>query len=65
MQWEYKTIKVEGTLKNLLVGKGLNLEDEFNRLGKEGWELVTVIGLSTGGSTQSGVQAIFKRPLSY
>lgn len=63
MKWEYKTIKVEGTLKTLFIGKTLDLEDDFNKLGKEGWELITVIGLAAGGSTQTGLQAIFKRPL--
>ncbi|MGM0879262.1 MAG: DUF4177 domain-containing protein [Bacillota bacterium] len=62
MKWEYKSIKIEGTGKSLFGGKGLDLDDKFNELGIDGWELVSVMGLAAGGSAQTGVQAIFKRP---
>ncbi|PGO26409.1 hypothetical protein CN984_17730 [Bacillus cereus] len=63
MQWEYKTLKIDGTLKSLFGAKGLDLEGEFNKLGIDGWELVSIIGLGSGGSIQNCLQAIFKRPI--
>lgn len=63
MQREYKTLKVDGTLKSLFGAKGLDLEGEFNKLGIDGQELVSIIGLGSGGSIQNGLQAIFKRPI--
>ncbi|EEL22907.1 hypothetical protein bcere0017_22570 [Bacillus cereus Rock1-3] len=36
MQREYKTLKVDGTLKSLFGAKGLDLEGEFNKLGIDG-----------------------------
>jgi hypothetical protein len=63
-KWEYKTVKVEGTVKSLFKGSGVDLDKPFNDLGQQGWELVSVIGLATGGSAQSGVQAVFKRQIA-
>lgn len=40
-KWEYKTLKYE--TKGLFGGKVVEgeLEEQFNRLGAQGWELVT------------------------
>ncbi|MED1202567.1 DUF4177 domain-containing protein [Heyndrickxia acidicola] len=63
LKWEYRTIIISGSAKTLLRAKGLNMDDQLNELGQEGWELVNMLGLGTGGSTQLGVQAVFKRPI--
>ena len=53
------SIKVEAGKKVTLLArtKGIN-EEQFNALGEEGWELVSVLQFDIGG-TQLG--AIFKR----
>jgi hypothetical protein len=64
LKWEYKSVNIDWNLKSLFGGKGVKLEPQFNELGAQGWELVNMIGLGTGGSAQNGVQAVFKRPVS-
>ena len=68
MKYEYKVIEVGETKGWLFKQKTLN-EDEFNVLGREGWELVS--GFSVGGSAPGygskkhpdQIFLIFKRPL--
>jgi hypothetical protein len=57
-KWEYKTIKIEGTIKSIFGGK-LDYDKQLNDLGAVGWELVNIVTMGSGGST--GVQAVFKR----
>lgn len=66
-QWEYKIITHE-TKKVLKTQESLDaISDDVNRLGQEGWELVSVAPLSTtqgldlGGSTKA-FTFVFKRP---
>lgn len=47
--WEYKA-------RNLAKVAGMSLEDDFNKLGRAGWEFVA---MASGGSEG---YAIFKRP---
>lgn len=47
MRWEYKTISLSSYSDG-------SAENEFNNLGREGWELIAV----------TGPVAIFKRPAS-
>ncbi|HWQ36572.1 MAG TPA: DUF4177 domain-containing protein [Blastocatellia bacterium] len=50
-QWEYKTLYTTGTHKS----------DEVNKLGAEGWELVSAVVVTDSvGSTQE--RLYFKRP---
>ena len=61
-KWEYKVLKVE---KSFFGTK--DKEDpavRLNELGKEGWELVSVIPLESGGST-AGMQLFLKRKDSF
>ena len=67
MKYAYKTISVAPT--GLRVSgddhtKKLSelLEEESNKLGKKGWEMVTVVPSLASGGSVSKVMAIFKRP---
>ncbi len=67
-QFEYKAIEV-GESKGAIQKQRTLYENEFNDLGKQGWDLV--VGFSvTGGSATSAVNEpgqvflIFKRPLN-
>lgn len=50
-RWEYRVIRVGGDKQRGILGGG-RMEDLFNDLGREGWELVAV----------SEERASFKRP---
>ena len=64
MKWEYTTVIFESTgllVSNKLDGEKFN--NRLNKLGEEGWELVSVFDVDvTGGSTQE-VVAVLKRPM--
>lgn len=56
--WEYKIVKTE---KSFWSGEDKSdTEKILNDLGRDGWDLVSVIPLSQGGST-NGLQCFFKR----
>lgn len=62
MKWEYKTITV--SIRGLLEP---NVETEvvdrtLNRLGREGWELVSAFDTNIGSGKSCEMVAIFKRP---
>jgi hypothetical protein len=61
-KWEYKTIKIEGTMKSIFGGK-LDFDPKFNEMGAQGWELVNIVGLNQGSSS-TGIQAVFKREVA-
>lgn len=50
MKWEYKTINIMPPLRKSLTTKGIEndirplIEEELCVAGKEGWELVSVVG---------------------
>ena len=58
--WEYKIIKTD---KSFWTGKDKTDPEIFLReLGREGWELVSVVPLSqAGGGTTTNLQFFFKR----
>lgn len=58
--WEYKIIKTE---KSFWSGKDRSdTEQLLAELGRDGWELVSVVPLSQmGGGTTTGLQLFFKR----
>ena len=58
--WEYKIIKTE---KSFWSGKDrFDTEQLLADLGRDGWELVSVVPLSQmGGGTTTGLQFFFKR----
>ena len=57
-KWEYKTLKFDG--KGFFKSK-FEFEEELNKLGNEGWELVSMLSpVSAYGSTTE-LFAIFKR----
>jgi hypothetical protein len=60
-KWQYKTIKVFA--KGFLGGSIDNnaLEEELNDLGREGWELVTMVDTDFSGGGSREVIAAFKR----
>jgi len=60
ISWEYKIVKIE---KSFWSGKDrLNSEQVLGDLGRDGWELVSVVPLSQmGGGTTTGLQFFFKR----
>jgi hypothetical protein len=61
VQWEYKTVKIDPTVKSIFGTKGLDPDKVFNELGAEGWELVSTFNLTVAAG-KVGIQAIFKRP---
>lgn len=61
IKWEYHTVTldVEGFFETRLVDG--QLATEFSRLGREGWELVSMFDLNRAHGRSSGVVAVFKR----
>lgn len=61
-RFAYKIVKFDAT--GFLGGK-VDLEEmsrEFDRLGAEGWELVTVFDTNSGHGQSKWIIATFKRP---
>jgi hypothetical protein len=58
--WEYKVMKTD---RSFWSGKDKTDHELFlNNLGREGWELISVIPLSQmGGGTTTNLQFFFKR----
>lgn len=61
--WEYKTIKVntKGFRGGILETK--EFDEELNRLGLSGWELVSTFVTAMDHGTSREAVAVFKRPL--
>jgi hypothetical protein len=59
--WEYRSIKVEtkGIMGGILDIR--NFEAELNKLGEQGWELVSCFSTSAGQGSSREVVAVFKR----
>ena len=67
MKWEYNIIYINAT-KWTSTGLPDDLNDKFDALGKEGWDLVKIEskldnGLFTLGAYTAGYVAFFKRAL--
>ncbi|NFP91385.1 DUF4177 domain-containing protein [Clostridium sporogenes] len=65
MKWEYKVIEIN-SIKNL--GSSINLQNELNNYGEEGWELVGALkkpheGMGWMPKPDDG-SVIFKRAIS-
>lgn len=60
-KWEYKTIKVE--LKGFLGGilKTEDFDYELNKLGEQGWELVSCFSTNAAEGYSRDTIAVFKR----
>lgn len=60
-KWEYVSIKVEtkGFAGGILEIEGFDYQ--LNRLGDEGWELVSCFSTNQGQGTSREVIAVFKR----
>ena len=60
--WEYKTIKVD--TKGLRGGilDTTEFDDELNKLGREGWELVATFDTNIANGASREAVAVFKRP---
>jgi len=57
--WEYKTIITD---KSFWSGKDkIDIEKTLNNLGRNGWNLVSVIPISTTAGTTNALQFFFKR----
>lgn len=61
--WEYKTIKVEtkGFRGGILETE--EFDEELNRMGRAGWELVSAFVTALGNGASREAVAVFKRPL--
>jgi Domain of unknown function (DUF4177) len=62
-QWEYKTVKVDtyGFLGGILDTN--KFDSELNRLGQQGWELVSTFDTNMNNGVSREAIAVFKRPL--
>ena len=57
--WEYKIINTE---KSLWTAKDkTDIDNMLNDLGRDSWELVSVVPLSHAGGSTTGLQLFFKR----
>ena len=64
MKWEYMTLMLPAT--GLVLGgkiDGQEFTNRLNRLGGEGWELVTVFDTNMSEGKTRDVIAVLKRPL--
>ncbi|HEX5869575.1 MAG TPA: DUF4177 domain-containing protein [Longimicrobium sp.] len=61
-KWEYQTFKIEPG--GWLGGKvdTADLRDQLNRLGQDGWELVSAFDTAAGQGVSREVVIILKRP---
>jgi hypothetical protein len=62
MKWEYMTVMFAATgfwLGGILDGKAFN--DELNKLGEQGWELVSVFDTNMADGKTRDVVAVLKR----
>lgn len=61
-QWEYTTIRFDtlGFLRPKLDPTAFDAE--LNRLGQDGWELVSMMDLNLGNGVTFSLVATFKRP---
>jgi hypothetical protein len=65
MKWEYLTIKFDTSgwfFGGILDGQKFN--DHLNRLGEQGWELVSVFDTNMGQGQTRDVIAVLKKPLA-
>jgi hypothetical protein len=63
--WEYKVLVTE--IKMKLMGQDTawrELEPQLNVLGREGWELVSVVPVSQTNGFTNYLQYTFKRPIN-
>ena len=64
-RWEYTTSMMRPKGWQAMVGVKLDAEafnDHLNRLGEEGWELVSVFDTNRADGDTKEVVAVFKRP---
>ena len=64
-RWEYKTLQfgVKGMMGGILdLGQ---FEGELNRMGNDGWELVTCFDTNYGQGASRYVMAVFKRKVGF
>ena len=62
MKFEYKFVQQKG--KGFISGGDVDIKkmsDEYNMAGKDGWELVSVIGTNRSHGETNLIIAIFKR----
>jgi hypothetical protein len=66
MQWDYYTLVLEARLPGLFQAGGEidpeKLDNELNRLGRQGWELVGSFPIAMAEGGTRDVVLIFKRP---
>lgn len=61
MQWEYCAVKCRAKGGSFLLDEG-ELEREMNRLGRQGWELITALYATGPVTVQGEAVLLFKRP---
>lgn len=57
-QWEYKIINVRSENYRL----DPNAASELNRLGDEGWELISITSVNFKSGATDNIALVFKRP---
>jgi hypothetical protein len=63
-RWEYRTLKMQttGFLGGILDTN--SFDNELNKMGSEGWELVSCFDTSQSQGSSREVVAVFKRKIS-
>ncbi len=61
MQWKYKTFKIEEEDLQFSGREANDLEKDLNDLGRQGWELVTSMGISGLSGSTNEVMFILKK----
>ena len=62
MKWEYKTLCLNLPGWPIPSVETANIDREFTKLGREGWELVSALDTNAGAGASYQLVAIFKRP---
>ncbi|NUP95776.1 MAG: DUF4177 domain-containing protein [Planctomycetaceae bacterium] len=61
-QWEYKSVALAPKGRFIPTFETGDLEELLNSLGRDGWELVTILGDEGTANMKFQLIAVFKRP---
>lgn len=65
-KWAYRTVSIEAEFKGVFAKSKIDFEmlnEELNRLGEQGWELVSVVDTNLLKGETRDIVAFLKRPI--